>query len=111
MFCITINIIFNKKYNYSCGLTTILKFLSMLNEKAIINLNCIKEYYEVSKNYKEIRMINKLENKLKAIVTSGNVIVRRSGTENLFRVILMSPNKCEIIDGLNFLENWIIAKN
>lgn len=104
-------IIFNKKYNYSCGLTTILKFLSMLNEKAIINLNCIKEYYEVSKNYKEIRMINKLENKLKAIVTSGNVIVRRSGTENLFRVILMSPNKCEIIDGLNFLENWIIAKN
>lgn len=105
------HIIFNKKYNYSCGLTTILKFLSMLNEKAIINLNCIKEYYEVSKNYKEIRMINKLENKLKAIVTSGNVIVRRSGTENLFRVILMSPNKCEIIDGLNFLENWIIAKN
>lgn len=104
------HIIFNKKYNYSCGLTTILKFLSMLNEKAIINLNCIKEYYEVSKNYKEIRMINKLENKLKAIVTSGNVIVRRSGTENLFRVILMSPNKCEIIDGLNFLENWIIAK-
>ena len=98
------HIIFNKKYNYSCGLTTILKFLSMLNEKAIINLNCIKEYYEVSKNYKEIRMINKLENKLKAIVTSGNVIVRRSGTENLFRVILMSPNKCEIIDGLNFLE-------
>ncbi len=70
------HIIFNKKYNYSCGLTTILKFLSMLNEKAIINLNCIKEYYEVSKNYKEIRMINKLENKLKAIVTSGNVIVR-----------------------------------
>lgn len=105
------HIIFNKKYNYSCGLTTILKFLSMLNEKAIINLNCIKEYYEVSKNYKEIRMINKLENKLKAIATSGNVIVRRSGTENLFRVILMSPNKCEIIDGLNFLENWIIAKN
>lgn len=105
------HIIFNKKYNYSCGLTTILKFLSMLNEKAIINLNCIKEYYEVSKNYKEIRMINMLENKLKAIVTSGNVIVRRSGTENLFRVILMSPNKCEIIDGLNFLENWIIAKN
>lgn len=105
------HIIFNKKYNYSCGLTTILKFLSMLNEKAIINLNCIKEFYEVSKNYKEIRMINKLENKLKAIVTSGNVIVRRSGTENLFRVILMSPNKCEIIDGLNFLENWIIAKN
>lgn len=105
------HIIFNKKYNYSCGLTTILKFLSMLNEKAIINLNCIKEYYEVSKNYKKIRMINKLENKLKAIVTSGNVIVRRSGTENLFRVILMSPNKCEIIDGLNFLENWIIAKN
>ena len=105
------HIIFNKKYNYSCGLTTILKFLSMLNEKAIINLNCIKEYYEVSKNYKEIRMINKLENKLKAIVTSGNVIVRRSGTENLFRVILMSPKKCEIIDGLNFLENWIIAKN
>lgn len=105
------HIIFNKKYNYSCGLTTILKFLSMLNEKAIINLNCIKEYYEVSKNYKEIRMINKLENKLKAIVTSVNVIVRRSGTENLFRVILMSPNKCEIIDGLNFLENWIIAKN
>ncbi len=105
------HIIFNKKYNYSCGLTTILKFLSMLNEKAIINLNCIKEYYEVSKNYKEIRMINKLENKLKAIVISGNVIVRRSGTENLFRVILMSPNKCEIIDGLNFLENWIIAKN
>jgi len=105
------HIIFNKKYNYSCGLTTILKFLSMLNEKAIINLNCIKEYYEVSKNYKEIRMINKLENKLKAIVTSGNVIVRRSGTENLFRVILMSPNKCEIIDGFNFLENWIIAKN
>lgn len=105
------HIIFNKKYNYYCGLTTILKFLSMLNEKAIINLNCIKEYYEVSKNYKEIRMINKLENKLKAIVTSGNVIVRRSGTENLFRVILMSPNKCEIIDGLNFLENWIIAKN
>lgn len=105
------HIIFNKKYNYSCGLTTILKFLSMLNEKAIINLNCIKEYYEVSKNYKEIRMINKLENKLKAIVTSGNVIVRRSGTENLFRVILMSPNKCEIIDGLNFLENWIIVKN
>lgn len=105
------HIIFNKKYNYSCGLTTILKFLSMLNEKAIINLNCIKEYYEVSKNYKEIRMINKLENRLKAIVTSGNVIVRRSGTENLFRVILMSPNKCEIIDGLNFLENWIIAKN
>lgn len=105
------HIIFNKKYNYSCGLTTILKFLSMLNEKAIINLNCIKEYYEVSKNYKEIRMINKLENKLKAIVTSGNAIVRRSGTENLFRVILMSPNKCEIIDGLNFLENWIIAKN
>ena len=105
------HIIFNKKYNYSCGLTTILKFLSMLNEKAIINLNCIKEYYEVSKNYKETRMINKLENKLKAIVTSGNVIVRRSGTENLFRVILMSPNKCEIIDGLNFLENWIIAKN
>lgn len=105
------HIIFNKKYNYSCGLTTILKFLSMLNEKAIINLNCIKEYYEVSKNYKEIRMINKLENKLKAIVTSGNVIIRRSGTENLFRVILMSPNKCEIIDGLNFLENWIIAKN
>lgn len=105
------HIIFNKKYNYSCGLTTILKFLSMLNEKAIINLNCIKEYYEVSKNYKEIRMINKLENKLKAIVTSGNVIVRRSGTENLFRVILISPNKCEIIDGLNFLENWIIAKN
>lgn len=105
------HIIFNKKYNYSCGLTTILKFLSMLNEKAIINLNCIKEYYEVSKNYKEIRMINKLENKLKAIVTSGNVIVRRSGTENLFRVILMSPNKYEIIDGLNFLENWIIAKN
>lgn len=105
------HIIFNKKYNYSCGLTTILKFLSMLNEKAIINLNCIKEYYEVSKNYKEIRMINKLENKLKAIVTSGNVIVRRSGTENLFRVILMSPNKCEIIDGLNFLENCIIAKN
>lgn len=105
------HIIFNKKYNYSCGLTTILKFLSMLNEKAIINLNCIKEYYEVSKNYKEIRMINKLENKLKAIVTSGNVIVRRSGTENLVRVILMSPNKCEIIDGLNFLENWIIAKN
>lgn len=105
------HIIFNKKYNYSCGLTTILKFLSMLNEKAIINLNCIKEYYEVSKNYKEIRMTNKLENKLKAIVTSGNVIVRRSGTENLFRVILMSPNKCEIIDGLNFLENWIIAKN
>lgn len=105
------HIIFNKKYNYSCGLTTILKFLSMLNEKAIINLNCIKEYYEVSKNYKEIRMINKLENKLKAIVTSGNVIVRRSGTENLFRVILMSPNKFEIIDGLNFLENWIIAKN
>lgn len=105
------HIIFNKKYNYSCGLTTILKFLSMLNEKAIINLNCIKEYYEVSKNYKEIRMINKLENKLKAIVTSGNVIVRRSGTENLFRVILMIPNKCEIIDGLNFLENWIIAKN
>lgn len=105
------HIIFNKKYNYSCGLTTILKFLSMLNEHAIINLNCIKEYYEVSKNYKEIRMINKLENKLKAIVTSGNVIVRRSGTENLFRVILMSPNKCEIIDGLNFLENWIIAKN
>ena len=105
------HIIFNKKYNCSCGLTTILKFLSMLNEKAIINLNCIKEYYEVSKNYKEIRMINKLENKLKAIVTSGNVIVRRSGTENLFRVILMSPNKCEIIDGLNFLENWIIAKN
>lgn len=105
------HIIFNKKYNYSCGLTTILKFLSMLNEKAIINLNCIKEYYEVSKNYKEIRMINKLENKLKAIVTSGNIIVRRSGTENLFRVILMSPNKCEIIDGLNFLENWIIAKN
>ncbi len=105
------HIIFNKKYNYSCGLTTILKFLSMLNEKEIINLNCIKEYYEVSKNYKEIRMINKLENKLKAIVTSGNVIVRRSGTENLFRVILMSPNKCEIIDGLNFLENWIIAKN
>lgn len=105
------HIIFNKKYNYSCGLTTILKFLSMLNEKAIINLNCIKEYYEVFKNYKEIRMINKLENKLKAIVTSGNVIVRRSGTENLFRVILMSPNKCEIIDGLNFLENWIIAKN
>lgn len=105
------HIIFNKKYNYSCGLTTILKFLFMLNEKAIINLNCIKEYYEVSKNYKEIRMINKLENKLKAIVTSGNVIVRRSGTENLFRVILMSPNKCEIIDGLNFLENWIIAKN
>lgn len=105
------HIIFNKKYNYSCGLTTILKFLSMFNEKAIINLNCIKEYYEVSKNYKEIRMINKLENKLKAIVTSGNVIVRRSGTENLFRVILMSPNKCEIIDGLNFLENWIIAKN
>lgn len=105
------HIIFNKKYNYSCGLTTILKFLSMLNEKTIINLNCIKEYYEVSKNYKEIRMINKLENKLKAIVTSGNVIVRRSGTENLFRVILMSPNKCEIIDGLNFLENWIIAKN
>lgn len=105
------HIIFNKKYNYSCGLTTILKFLSMLNEKAIINLNCIKEYYEVSKNYKEIRMINKLENKLKAIVTSGNVIVRRSGTENLFRVILMSPNKCEIIYGLNFLEKWIIAKN
>ncbi len=105
------HIIFNKKYNYSCGLTTILKFLSMLNEHAIINLNCIKEYYEVSKNYKEIRMINKLENKLKAIVTSGNVIVRRSGTENLFRVILMSPNKCEIIDGLNFLENWILAKN
>lgn len=105
------HIIFNKKYNYSCGLTTILKILSMLNEKAIINLNYIKEYYEVSKNYKEIRMINKLENKLKAIVTSGNVIVRRSGTENLFRVILMSPNKCEIIDGLNFLENWIIAKN
>lgn len=105
------HIIFNKKYNYSCGLTTILKFLSMLNEKAIINLNCIKEYYEVSKNYKEIRMINKLENKLKAIVTSGNVIVRQSGTENLFRVILMSPNKCEIIDGLNFLEKWIIAKN
>lgn len=105
------HIIFNKKYNYSCGLTTILKFLSMLNEHAIINLNCIKEYYEVSKNYKEIRMINKLENKLKAIVTSGNVIVRRSGTENLFRVILMSPNKCEIIDGLNFLEKWIIAKN
>lgn len=105
------HIIFNKKYNYSCGLTTILKFLSMLNEKSIINLNCIKEYYEVSKNYKEIRMINKLENKLKAIVTSGNVIVRRSGTENLFRVILMSPNKYEIIDGLNFLENWIIAKN
>lgn len=105
------HIIFNKKYNYSCGLTTILKFLSMLNEKAIINLNCIKEYYEVSKNYKEIRMINKLENKLKAIVTSGNVIVRRSGTENLFRVILMSPNKCEIIDGLNFLEKWIIVKN
>lgn len=105
------HIIFNKKYNYSCGLTTILKFLSMLNEKAIINLNCIKEYYEVSKNYKEIRMINKLENKLKAIVTSGNVIVRRSGTENLFRVILMSPNKCEIIDGLNFLEKLIIAKN
>lgn len=105
------HIIFNKKYNYSCGLTTILKFLSVLNEKAIINLNCIKEYYEVSKNYKEIRMINKLENKLKAIVTSGNVIVRRSGTENLFRVILMSPNKCEIIDGLNFLEKWIIAKN
>lgn len=105
------HIIFNKKYNYSCGLTTILKFLSMLNEKAIINLNCIKEYYEVSKNYKEIRMINKLENKLKAIVTSGNVIVRRSGTENLFRVILMSPNKCEIIDGLNSLEKWIIAKN
>lgn len=105
------HIIFNKKYNYSCGLTTILKFLSMLNEKEIINLNCIKEYYEVSKNYKEIRMINKLENKLKAIVTSGNVIVRRSGTENLFRVILMSPNKCEIIDGLNFLEKWIIAKN
>lgn len=105
------HIIFNKKYNYSCGLTTILKFLSMLNEKAIINLNCIKEYYEVSKNYKEIRMINKLENKLKAIVTSGNVIVRRSGTENLFRVILMSPNKGEIIDGLNFLENWILAKN
>lgn len=105
------HIIFNKKYNYSCGLTTILKLLSMLNEKAIINLNCIKEYYEVSKNYKEIRMINKLENKLKAIVTSGNVIVRRSGTENLFRVILMSPNKCEIIDGLNFLEKWIIAKN
>ena len=105
------HIIFNKKYNYSCGLTTILKFLSMLNEKAIINLNCIKEYYEVSKNYKEIRMINKLENKLKAIVTSGNVIVRRSGTENLFRVILMSPNKCEIINGLNFLEKWIIAKN
>ena len=105
------HIIFNKKYNYSCGLTTILKFLSMLNEHAIINLNCINEYYEVSKNYKEIRMINKLENKLKAIVTSGNVIVRRSGTENLFRVILMSPNKCEIIDGLNFLENWILAKN
>lgn len=105
------HIIFNKKYNYSCGLTTILKFLSMLNEKAIINLNCIKEYYEVSKNYKEIRMINKLENKLKAIVTSSNVIVRRSGTENLFRVILMSPNKCEIIDGLNFLEKRIIAKN
>lgn len=105
------HIIFNKKYNYSCGLTTILKFLSMLNEHAIINLNCIKEYYEVSKNYKEIRMINKLENKLKAIVTSGNVIVRRSGTENLFRVILMSPNKGEIIDGLNFLENWILAKN
>lgn len=105
------HIIFNKKYNFSCGLTTILKFLSMLNEHAIINLNCIKEYYEVSKNYKEIRMINKLENKLKAIVTSGNVIVRRSGTENLFRVILMSPNKGEIIDGLNFLENWILAKN
>ena len=105
------HIIFGKKYNYSCGLVTFLKFLSMLNEKATINLNCIKEYYEVSKNYQEIKMASKLEYKLKSIVKSGNVIIRPSGTEKVFRVILMSPNKCEVIDGLNFLENWIFAKN
>ena len=105
------HLIFSKKYNYSCALTSILKFLSLLNDEAIIRLNTLNEYYEVSKNYEQLKMPNRLLHHLRRIVKSGYVNIRQSGTERLYRLVLMSPRNEEIIEALSFLEKWNIKKN
>ncbi len=105
------HLIFSKKYNYSCALTSILKFLSLLNDEAIIRLNTLNEYYEVSKNYEQLKMPNRLLHHLRRIVKSGYVNIRQSGTERLYRLVLMSSRNEEIIEALSFLEKWNIKKN
>lgn len=56
-------------------------------------------------------MPNRLLHHLRRIVKSGYVNIRQSGTERLYRLVLMSPRNEEIIEALSFLEKWNIKKN
>ena len=99
------HIILNKKMNYSCGLTTFLYFLSFLNDEAIIKMNSINEYYEISKNIDKLDNPSKLKDELKKTLINGYVNVRKSGTENVYRIVCMSQNKEEIQDSLRIIKN------
>lgn len=105
------HVILSKRNNYSCGLTTFLSFLSYLDNEMIINLNSLKEYYEVSLNVKKLLSPKRLEYELRKEVPLGFVKVRKSGTENLYRIIIMSPKKDELNNGLSYLNRWINEKN
>lgn len=102
------HLIFSKKMCYSDALVSALIILNLLSKYRFRILDDISMYHEKSINIYEIKHPKFVERKLNEILKNGKAIIRKSGTENLYRVLLMSKDfkeieaaytaLCEIID-------------
>lgn len=100
------HIIFSKKYNYSDGFVTFLKFLHYYDKDILSKINIIKPYYEVNINKQPYINIDLLKIELSRLISNGRYIIRKSGTENLIRITLMTKNKEELLNSISLINNF-----
>lgn len=100
------HIILSKRNNYADGVVTFLRFLHYYDVDLISKMNIIKPYYEVNINKPSNINIKLLEDNIKETLKNGKYIIRRSGTEDLIRITLMSKIKEELINTISEINNF-----
>lgn len=100
------HIILTKRYNFADGFVTFLNFLHYYNNDIISKINIIKPYYEVNINKPSNINIKLLEENIKTILRHGKYIIRKSGTEDLTRITLMTKDKNEMINLISLIDTF-----
>ncbi len=101
------HLVLNEKYCYSDAIVSALRIIELYQKYSFSFLNDIIPYYEKNINLYNIDKPNIVERHLKEILKNGNVVIRKSGTENVFRVLLMSRIEAEVEEAFKKLNDFI----
>lgn len=101
------HLLIEPKLCYSDAIVSALIILRLYQKHGFKIMDNIVPYYEKSENAYDIKNPIAVEKRLSDIVKNGIVIIRKSGTENLYRILLMSKVEKEIEEASKALKEII----